>query len=60
MVKNGFGQSGDGILKLTLFEELTDGITDFLHVDTDSGKLGKLKVNSTIFGWACSKIAMAC
>ena len=60
MVKNGFGQSGDGILKLTLSEELTDGITDFLHVDTDSEKLGKLKVNSTIFGWACSKIAMAC
>ena len=35
MAKNGYGQSGDGTLKLTVFEEWTDGIDklDFLHVD---------------------------
>ena len=40
MVKNVFGQSGDGTLKLTLSEEWTDGINCFfLLVDTDSQKL---------------------
>ena len=39
MVKNRFGQSGDGTLKLTVSEEWTDTITDFLHVDKDSQKL---------------------
>ena len=37
--QNGFGQSGDGTLKLTVSEEWTDGITDFFHVDKDSQKL---------------------
>ena len=39
MVKNGCGQSCNGTLKLTVSEEWTDQITDFLHVDTDSQKL---------------------
>ena len=36
MVKNGCGQGGDRTLKLTVTENGTDGIPDFLHVDTDS------------------------
>ena len=32
MVNDGFSQSGDKTLKLTVSEDLTD----FLHVDTDS------------------------
>ena len=47
MVKNGCGQPGDGTLKLTVSEELTDGITGFLHVDTDSQKL---KADQIFFG----------
>ena len=39
MVKNGCGHSGHGTLKLTVSEKWTDGITDFLYVDTDSQKL---------------------
>ena len=33
MIKNVYGKSCDGSLKLTVSEEWTDGITDFLHVD---------------------------
>ena len=67
-------------LKLTVSQEWADGITDFLHVDTDSQKLtvsqkwtdginwfllagtnpGEHKVDSIIFGWAWSKMVMAC
>ena len=39
MIKNGCSQSGDGTLKLTVSEEWTGGITNFLHVGTDSKKL---------------------
>ena len=39
VVKNGCNQSDDGTLKLTVSEESTDGITDFLHVGTDLQKL---------------------
>ena len=39
IVKNGCGWSGEETLKLTGSEEWTDGITDFLHVGTDSQKL---------------------
>ena len=35
VVKNGCGQSYDGTLKLTLSEESTNWITDFLYVDAD-------------------------
>ena len=31
--------------------------TDFLHAGTN---LGKIKVDSMIFGWLWSKMAMAC
>ena len=51
MVKSGCGQSGHGTQKWT------DGIKSFFHADTNSGKV---KVNSTIFGWAWSKMAIAC
>ena len=47
MVKNGYGQSGDGTLKLTVSEEWTDRINWFLLVDKDSKKL---KVDQ-IFFW---------
>ena len=36
ILKNWRGQSGLWTLKLTVSEEWTDGITDFLHVDADS------------------------
>ena len=39
IVKNKCDQSGDGTLKLTVSEEWTDGITNSLHVDSDSQKL---------------------
>ena len=39
MFKNGRSHSGDGTLILTVFEELRDKITDFMHVDADSQKL---------------------
>ena len=48
MVKNGCGQSGGRTLKPAVSEEWLDGRTDFLHVDTNSGKL---KVDSMTFGW---------
>ena len=47
MVRNGCGQSGDGTLKLTVSEEWTDGITDFLYVYTD---LQKLKADQNVLG----------
>ena len=49
MVKNGCGQSCYGTLKLTVSEEWTDGINEFLHVDADSQKL---KADQKYFGWA--------
>ena len=57
MVKNGCGQPGNGSLKLTVSEEWTDEITDFLHVGTNSRKL---KVDSMIFRWVWSNMAMVC
>ena len=56
MIKNGCGQSGDGTLKLTVSEKWTDGITDFLHVDTDSQKL---KADQIFFGRTRSKMDVA-
>ena len=47
--QNGCGQSGGRTLKLTLPEDWTDGITDFLYVDTD---WQKLKANQKFFRWA--------
>ena len=44
-----FNQSCYGILKLTVSEEWTDGINEFLHVDADSQKL---KADQKYFGWA--------
>ena len=49
IVKNKCDQSGDGTLKLTVSEEWTDGITNSLHVDSDSQKL---KADNNFFGWA--------
>ena len=48
MIKNGCGQSGDGTLKLNVSEEWTDGITDFLHVVTQSQTL---KTDQKFVGW---------
>ena len=56
MVKNGCGQSCDRTLKLAVFEEWTDGIIDFLHVDTDSQKL---KADQKFIGWIWSKMDVA-
>ena len=56
MIRNGCGQSGGGTLKLTVSEKWTDGITDFLHVDTDSQKL---KADQNFFGRAWSKMDVA-
>ena len=50
MVKNGCGQSGHRTLKLAVCSMLV-----VLHAGTNSGKL---KVDSMIFGWAWSKMAM--
>ena len=57
MAKNGYGQSGDGTLKLTVFEEWTDGIDklDFLHVDP---WLQKLKADQKFFGCGWSKMGV--
>ena len=57
MVKNGYGQSGDGTLKLTVFEEWTDGIDklDFLHVDA---WLQKLKADQNFFACGWSKMGV--
>ena len=54
--KNGRGQSGHGTVKLTVSQKWTDRIKWFFDVGTNSGKL---KVDSVIFGWAWSKMAMA-
>ena len=57
IVKNGCGQSGHGTLKLILSQKWADPVDCFfLHAGTNSGKL---KVDSMIFGWAWSKIAVA-
>ena len=44
MVRNGCDQSGDG-----QSQKWIDGITDFLHADTNSERQ---KVDSMIFGWS--------
>ena len=54
--RNGCGQSGGGTLKLTVSEKLTDGITDFFNVDTDSQKF---KADKKLFGWEWSKMGVA-
>ena len=56
MVKNECGQSGDRALKLNVSEEWVDGITDFLHVGTDSQRLN---ANQIFFRRARSKVNMA-
>ena len=56
MAKNGCGWSGHGTLKLTVSQNRTDGINWFFYAGTNSGKL---KVDSIIFGWALSKMAVA-
>ena len=50
VVKNGCGQSSYGNLKLG-----ASSILVFFHVGTNSGKL---KVNTMIFGWVWSKVAV--
>ena len=50
IVKNGRGQTGHGTVKLAV-----SGIMVFLHVGTNSGKL---RVDSMIFVWAWSKMAV--
>ena len=55
MVKNCYGQPGHRTLKLTYLKNEQMEQTDFLHVVT---KLGKLKVDSMIFGWMWSKMAV--
>ena len=55
MAKNGCGQCGDRTLKLTVPKEWTNGITNFLDVDTDSQKL---KGDQNFFGWAWSIVAV--
>ena len=56
MVRNGCSQSGGRTLQLTVSEKRTDGMTDFLHVDTDSQKL---KADQNFFEWSCSKVGVA-
>ena len=55
MVKNGCGQSGDRTQKLAVPEEQTDGVTEFLHFDTDSQNL---KADQNFFGWTWSKMSV--
>ena len=55
--QKGCGQSGNGTLKLTVSQKWTDGKKWFLLAGTNPGKH---KVDSIIFGWAWSKMAMAC
>ena len=50
IVKNGCGQFGHGTLKFAV-----SGILIFLHAGANSGKL---KVDSVIFGWAWSRMAV--
>ena len=55
MVKNGCGQSSHGTLKVTVSEKLNiSNRLVSLHAGTN---LGKLKVDSMIFGWVWSKMA---
>ena len=55
MVENGCGQSSGGTLKLIVSEEKVDGISDFLHVDTDSQKL---QADQKIFGGYGQKLSV--
>ena len=52
---NRCGQSGGGTPKLTVFEEWTDGINWFMHVDTDSQKL---KADQCFFRQVWSKMSV--
>ena len=54
MVKNGCGHSGDGTLKLTVFEELADGIDNLIFC-----MLMHDHKNQNFFGCACSKMGVA-
>ena len=58
LVKNGFGQLGDGTLKLTVSEECQDEIYKliFCMLILDHQKL---KADQKYFGWAWSKMSMA-
>ena len=58
LVKNGFGQLGDGTLKLTVSEEWQDEIYKliFCMLILDHQKL---KADQKYFGWAWSKMSMA-
>ena len=56
IVKNDCGQSGHRTLKLTVSQKWADGINGFFACWY---KLGKLKVDSMIFGWAWSKMVIA-
>ena len=49
-------EPGHGTLKLTVSQNWADGINWFFHSGTNSGKL---KVDSVIYGWALSKMAVA-
>ena len=57
VVKTGCGQSGHGTLKLTVFEEWTDGIYKviFYMLIHDHQKL---KADQEFFGWAWSKMGV--
>ena len=48
MIKNGYGQSGDGTLKLTLFEEWADGIGKMIFWMLI--RVQKLKAGQNYFG----------
>ena len=52
MVKNGCGQSDDGILKFTVTEELIDGINWFFAC---LYMIQKVKADQNFFGWVWSQ-----
>ena len=56
MVKNGSSQSGHRTLKLTLSQNEQMESADFLHAGTNPRKV---EVDSMIFGWMWSKMAVA-
>ena len=55
MVKNRYGHSRHGTLKLSVFQEWMDGKNYFLCVDTT---LGKLKGTAILFRWFWSKMGI--
>ena len=56
VVRNGHGLLVLGTLKSAVSQEWIDEIADFLHADSN---LGKLKVTLIIIGWAWSKMSEA-